>query len=958
MAGQRNREEAVNTQLAILISRYGVTADGETIHVHGKHRPDVLFQLRGLRVVIEGKFPDHPNAGDVVLEDARRRVKSGIAHIAAAVVYTAALRSAPTTKIIETLEKSQLRFRIVSETHETETWFEGPPSALMDALRRAQEALTKDDIVEQTARALSAQLETVARLWWGQPGACDRLSSILTIPAPKDEAPEKAKERRDTAARVAALVLANAYIFQEQLAQADERVDTLRKLEISSNIVDTTSKHWRWIWENINYVPIFQLGEKVLNELPENRNTTIAVKALLGEAQAICRQQAALRHDLMGRIYHWLLHEAKYLGTYYTSVSAATLLLKLALSLDWKNNFANVRELADFKVADLACGTGTLLMAAAQALTDRYISERAAQDLPLNEKDISMLHQTLMQNVLHGYDILPTAVHLTASTLALLAPEVAFRNMNLFVMPIGVDHGHPRLGSLDFLAGPEIKTQFALDDTQLDTLKTGAAKSGYANAKVPPLDLCVMNPPFVSSRYGNRLFGSLPDERATLQKELSRQSKALGVSATAGLGALFVPLAEKHVKPGGRIAFVLPIAVATGEAWSAIRKRIADRFHLELVITSHDSERPNFSENTDLSELLFIARRLQPKEKAGVSTYINLWRNPRSIHEALDHAARISVEIAAIAGKVGQARIINSASGILGEVTTLPAPKDADNWTGAIFAQSHLMQAHWALDIKHEVKLPGEKTAHPLTLCRLDQLGSLGYDARDIFDAFAVDKTATTWSPYPGFWNHDADSVRTIAQKPNATLLARTEALPTRKLKDATAVWSKAGKILLVSRLRTNTHRVIAIGHPKKVLGNTWWGFDDSALNEDQRKALLLWFNSTLGILSYFGRRAITEGAWMQMKKPAWSSMPVLDVRELTKPKLSALAKAYDDLAKQELAPIAQLDTDKVRQAIDTALGKALALPDLGSIRVLLSREPGLSAHDIASANDDDDDDK
>jgi hypothetical protein len=249
-----------------------------------------------------------------------------------------------------------------------------------------------------------------------------------------------------------------------------------------------------------------------------------------------------------------------------------------------------------------------LLMAGAQALTDRYISDRAAQDLSLNEKDISLLHQTLMQNVLHGYDILPTAVHLTASTLALLAPEVAFRNMNLFVMPIGVDHGNPRLGSLDFLSGSEIQTQFALDDTQLDTLRTGAARSAYVNAKVAPLDLCVMNPPFVSSRYGNRLFGSLPDDRPILQKELSRRSKALGVSATAGLGALFVPLAEKHTKPGGRIAFVLPVALATGEAWSAIRERIADRFHLEIVVTSHDSERPNFSENTDLSELLFIAR--------------------------------------------------------------------------------------------------------------------------------------------------------------------------------------------------------------------------------------------------------------------------------------------------------------------------------------------------------------
>ena len=752
---------------------------------------------------------------------------------------------------------------------------------------------------------------------------------------------------------MAALVLANAYIFQEQLSQTDERVDTLRKLEKSSNIIASTSKHWRWIWENINYVPIFQLGEKVFDELPESRNSTIAVKALLGEAQAICRQQAALRHDLMGRIYHWLLHEAKFLGTYYTSVSAATLLLKLALSLEWKNDFSTARDLAEFKVADLACGTGTLLMAGAQALTDRYISDRAAQDLSLNEKDISILHQTLMQNVLHGYDILPTAVHLTASTLALLAPEVAFRNMNLFVMPIGIDHGTPRLGSLDFLAGAEIKTQFSLDDTHLDTLKTGAAKSAYANAKVPPLDLCVMNPPFVSSRYGNQLFGSLPHERAALQKELSKQAKKLGVSATAGLGALFVPLAEKHIKIGGRIAFVLPVALATGEAWSPIRKRIADYFHLEVVITSHDSERPNFSENTALSEVLFIARRLKPKEKAGATIYINLWRNPRSIHEALDQAARISAIITKIGGKAGKTEIIKSASGVLGEITSLPAPIDGNNWTGAIFAQSYLMQAHWALDTKGEVRLPADKKAYPIQLCRLDNLGCLGYDARDIFDAFAVDKTAATWTPYSAFWNHDANAVRVISQKPNATLLARTEALPTRKLKDAGAVWSKAGKILLVSRLWPVTHRVIGISLPDKALGNTWWAFDDSGLTANQRKALILWLNSTLGIMLYFGRRAITRSAWMQMKKPAWSSMPVLDVKKLTKPQLDALAKAYDLVSKKELSPIAQLHKDSTRQDIDAALCKALALPDLTPIRELLSREPGLSAVGIGPVGDD-----
>ena len=48
----------------------------------------------------------------------------------------------------------------------------------------------------------------------------------------------------------------------------------------------------------------------------------------------------------------------------------------------------------------------------------------------------------------------------------------------------------------------------------------------------------MMNPPFVSSRYGNRLFGSLPKTVPLSKKKLSKQAKALGVTSTAGLGAL------------------------------------------------------------------------------------------------------------------------------------------------------------------------------------------------------------------------------------------------------------------------------------------------------------------------------------------------------------------------------------------------------------------------------------
>jgi len=640
MALYRNREEVINTQLAILVSRLGVTADAETIHVHGAHRPDVLFELRGLRVVLEGKFADHPSPENVVLNDARNRVRSGIAHIAAAIVYPVKLRTTPTTRILDLLEKVSLRYCIVSEAGESD-WLDGRPTSLMDALRRAQEGLVQDDIVEQTAKSLSMRLEVVAKLWMNQKGACDRLSGILGITPPKGEKPDKAEERRETSAKVAALVLANALIFQEQLAGTDGRISTLRKLEKEKDIVGGAAKHWKWIWQNVNYIPIFQLGERVLNELPIDQATMIAVRGLLAEAIDICAQQSALRHDLMGRIYHWLLHHAKYLGTYYTSVAAATLLLKLALMADWKEDFGDPVQLAEFKVADFACGTGTLLMAAAQALSDNYIRVRADTDRTLTPVDLQTLHRALMENVLHGYDVLPSAVHLTASTLAMLAPEVAFVRMNLYVMPLGMDHGNARLGSLDFLSGSEIKTQMALDYSQIETIRTGASSTSVANARVPPLSLCVMNPPFVRSVGGNLLFGSLPDERGRLQTELKRRVKQIGASATAGLGSVFVALADRWLEPEGRLAFVLPAAVASGEAWADTRQLIVSRYHLETVVSSHDALRFNFSENTDLSEILFIARKLKPKQMPGRTTYISLWRNPRSIHEALDLANRI-----------------------------------------------------------------------------------------------------------------------------------------------------------------------------------------------------------------------------------------------------------------------------------------------------------------------------
>lgn len=929
MTAYRHREETLNTQLAILLSRFGVEADAETIQVGGRERPDVLFHWRGLRVIIEGKFTDHPQAREVVLGDARGRVQRGIANIAAAVVYPSALRTVATPQLLDSLEASVVAYCMIAESEET-VWFEGTPAALMDALRRTQETMAQDDIVANTAQALLEQLTGVVLLWIGQTGACDRLSDLLGMPAPKGETSDKAEGRRATAAKVSALVLANALIFQEQLALTDSRVTPLRKLEGRPDLVDAAHDHWQWIWQNVNYVPIFQLGERVLEELPASPATLTAFSTLLREAKAICTHQAALRHDLMGRIYHWLLHHAKYLGTYYTSVSAATLLLKLALSRSWNRDFGDPVQLAEFKVADLACGTGTLLMATAQAVSDAYILARANTGRSLSPVDLQTLHRAIMENILYGYDVLPTAVHLTASTLALLAPEIAFVRMNLYVMPLGLDGGTARLGSLDFIGKSQVQTQITLGQSQTEILRTDAGQIQTTSATVPELDLCVMNPPFVRSVGGNLLFGSLPDERGLMQSELKKRVKSVQANITAGLGAVFVALADASLKPGGRLAFVLPHALASGEAWGATRQLLADRYHLEIVVSSYDAERPNFSENTELSELLFVARKKQTGlEAPETTTYINLWRNPTTIHEALDLAERL---------KTLPEGIIRPPSGSTGEAFNLPTATGTENWHGALFARSDLAKAFLTLR-QGKVRWPGQR-AVPVGLCPLGDLGKLGYDRRDIHDAFTVVDDA--WSLHPAFWNHEADLVRTLQQRENAWLHPRVQAANGRPLKDAYQVWRMAADILLVERLWTIAHRVLAVGFDKAVLGNTWWAFKTD-LSPERRKALLLWLNGSLSLLAFFGGRVATRSAWMQMKKPAWATMPVLDVRVLSDAQVASLAAAYDALCDRELLALARLNVDPARRAIDDALSAALGLPDLAPLREMLAREPGLT---------------
>ena len=81
------------------------------------------------------------------------------------------------------------------------------------------------------------------------------------------------------------------------------------------------------------------------------------------------------RHDVAGRIFHRLLDTRKFLATNYTTIPAAIMLAGLAFderSECWSGiDFADAQSFADLRIVDPACGSGTLLMAAAQEILKR-----------------------------------------------------------------------------------------------------------------------------------------------------------------------------------------------------------------------------------------------------------------------------------------------------------------------------------------------------------------------------------------------------------------------------------------------------------------------------------------------------------------------------------------------------------------------------------------------------------
>ena len=290
--------------------------------------------------------------------------------------------------------------------------------------------------------------------------------------------------------RMACAIIANAMVFHQRIAGMHDGVKPLLLVcgPSVANPQDETLAAWAGILK-INYWPIFAIAKDILEQIPGD-TAAVLLRRLRETAQRIDATGVDNAHDLTGRIFQHLIADRKYLATFYTLPASAALLARLAVAMMDGVDWSDAEAIGNLRIGDCACGTGALLSAVYEQIAARH--ERAGGDA-------SALHPVMMEEVLYGCDVMPSAIHITGSTLSGVEPSIGFGSSRLYTMPYGRQKdGSVKIGSLELLQSSTVLTLFNTSDPAQRTGSVGEETAAQINVDIPDagFDLVIMNPPF------------------------------------------------------------------------------------------------------------------------------------------------------------------------------------------------------------------------------------------------------------------------------------------------------------------------------------------------------------------------------------------------------------------------------------------------------------------------------
>ena len=905
----RTHEQTLNVWLAQALQEHHLDAKQEVMHP-GNRRIDIEVTVGPAKIAVEAEHGQSNAKQREAIRDADARPSQNLAQCSIAVCYPG-----DTTK--ESLPDSELLWTLRDGSGGPPSWTRGNLEQLASVIRLAPAQLGNPDY---SAASLSNSLDAaVRRLSEAQKRG---LARGLDLPMRRLNG-RPAREPWNEPAKRALLVIATAVMFHSRL---DIHLEGLRpsydnrttpsvpfkgewpplmaqQCANSGNPIGAFDAAWDLILA-LDYKPIFETGRAALLSCPPDPALSAAVSETAKAALAVVQNIAGLRHDLLGRIFHTVLDTARYDGSFYTTTAAATLLAALAIGedlCDWNDPEA----IARLRITDPACGTGTLLMAAA---------ERIRELAPQAEVD-NDLARSLIEQVFSGYDVNLTATHMAATTLGLLSPTTRFRNMKIGRTLLGLDkNGKARLGSLEFLGdGQPMLIPFPNGEPQARQVDTGAEI-----VRIDPADLVIMNPTFTRDSLRHDQF-----DADTERKIKSREKELFADRPTymAGNSGAFLMLADYiNRDSAGAIAAVLPLVGATDKSGLNIRRHLGNRYHIETIVTSHDPERRYFSENTEIGEMLLICRRWPSgKEDKPPTQVVNLARNPATPAEAKPVAWAIQNGTADSQG--------------YGTVQEWPAAKIAvGDWGAVQFLQPHLCHSFAVLT-----------SGGLFPFLQLGKIANIGPEGRRIRDAFTKSEMPDA-DGRVALWQHDTEKTQSMAADADTHIIAKTD-----KAHLAANYWRQRSRLLLPMRARLNTVRVLSVRLDTPAVGSAWSpcnaaipGIDTQTLE----KALCAYLNSSVGVLAILGNRTNKEISYPRFSIDDLRNLVVPDFTAIGGDAADKLAAAYDSQAKKLLLPLPQMAGCPVRRALDDELCDALALDGetVDAIRRNLTAEPAVTS--------------
>ena len=913
----RNREEATNTVLAhILTETHGLRTIPE-IRVHGRSKvPDLTIQpsLDCPHIIFgEAKIGIGKREKDAAVKQARDWMRgqppNAPKRLAVAICYPHEVTGGLTPpEAKDRLGRTKAIEWVVLEGC-GEEWRKGDVAALAMDIRNVSS--NRGDL----ETLLTGTIVESANMWVNdRKVATKSLSQVLNIQIVKDS--------DDRVLRIAMVMLANGCLLDRRLGSVWEqkrrsRLPQEAKGESSKSLL---MRRWKEILK-VDYKPIFEPALACLGVLPDGDETEWILKMLRGTAESCADALGALEYDVAGPIYHRLLESAQYDGSFYTTPPAAMLLARLALSRV-ECNWNDPEAIAQLRIVDPACGTGTLLLAALHAARDLHRTTTS------DNTSIDLVHLEMVQRVLHGIDINRHAVQLAACNLTLGSPSVDYHRMPLYTAKHGVinDEGRKRAwaGSIELLLqdSPQ-ELALGLGGRVEEKVETGSVTDEgeqFDKDVSEPFDLVIMNPPYTRNDIRNRQLGDearkrVQDREKDIATHLSEQDpKAARAIDQTSAATFFFPLADRLLGSKKRtLATVLPTTALVASSGQAARELLASRFQVELVITTHDPTRIYFSGNTDIHESLIVATNV--RDEPAPTRFVQLRRNPTNKSEALELEACLS-ECGDLSKWGGGREIL------------WPSPKmKRGDWRPALFYEPSLVEAADELD-----GLTGE------SLRPLGEMAHVAPEGRRCRDAFNNDSGVT--GEYALLWDHKTERQRTIQTTPDRRMRPKVG----KERYAAEILWPKASRLLITNRMWLNLVRTPAVWSSERMLGSAWCPVKAKGIDKDAEwieKAWAAWLNSTPGMIGFLVRRT-KKLSYPKFSLAGLRAMPCPNPEKINDVNLQHLVDAFNAVSGEIIKPLPDMDKDSVRERLDEAAARIVRIngATLKKWRTAIAKEP------------------